>query len=441
MMMRELLIWRIYKMVKFIHTSDWHLGRRNYNSEERYRDNFRVIYRMIQQIKDMDGEDRPDFIFHTGDVFHNQNVDSNTFNYAIKIFQEFQKMEIPVYVIRGNHDADEEKYTNTFLHALEQVNLIKVVSTSLDPTKSIFEPLPGVRLYGVGHRYSSYKERLEEIIQSHPIEPDNVNILGLHTSVSGLDGSDSRSTIPGAIDFSANYLLDLDFHYIALGHHHGRSIYQPKRNGSTIAYSGSPEHWNNANWDKDGINDKKYVLFVDINNGKVNVTEIELKVRPKIYIQKEYHELDGAKAIDEIMELLENKNKEFESLVPLSIDSSKRIRYLPIINFHFTIGFHEEEFDYPFDRLKFRLENILHPASSIRIEPIHEDQKIEFFNEDDLYTKIIGNLYPENTEKVTDLLERSLRKRESLIEVTGSVNKAESELEEYLWRSYMEEAT
>jgi DNA repair exonuclease SbcCD nuclease subunit len=394
---------------------------------------------MIQQLKDMVEDKRPDFILHTGDLFHNQNVDSNTFNYVIKILQEFQILKIPVYVIRGNHDADEDKYKNTFLHALEQVNLIKLISTSLDPSKDVFEPIPRVRLYGIGHRYSSYRERVEEIIRVHPIEPDYINILGLHSRVSGLDGSDNRSTIPGAIEFSVNYLLDLDFHYVALGHHHGRSFYQPKRDGPIVAYCGSTEHWNNVNWNRDELNVKKFALLVEIDQGKVKITDLELQVRSKVYIDEEHHGSDAQKAIDDIMKILEQKDEEFKALVPLDIDSNKKIQYFPIINFRFTVGFREEEYDYPFDRLKFKMENILHSASSIRIEPILEYEEIKFVDENDLYSKVIENLYPENSEKIEDLLQRSLKKRESFIKETDSVNKAENKLEEYLWKTFMED--
>ena len=191
-------------MIKFIHTSDWHLGRKNYNSEERFKDNFRAIVELIQILKELSQhpEKKPDFILHTGDLFHNQNVDSNTFYRTISLFLEIKELNIPVYVIRGNHDADEGKYSNTFLHSLEQVKLIQLVSTSLSSEKAVFEPVHGVRLYGVGHRYAGYRQRLKKIMVSHPIETEYTNILALHAGVSGLDGSDNRISIPGFSDFS-----------------------------------------------------------------------------------------------------------------------------------------------------------------------------------------------------------------------------------------------
>ena len=429
-------------MIKFIHTSDWHLGRRSYNSEELYKDNFRVIIKLIQSIKKMEEQEKPDFILHAGDIFDSHKVDSRTFNFAIDIFSQFKDLKIPVYVIRGNHDANEESYRDTFLHALDRVGLIKVISTSLDANQKVFEPVKGVRLYGVGHKYVYYRERVKQIINAHPLNPSDINILCLHASVVGLEGSENRASTPGKDVFSANALLDFGFNYIALGHHHICSILQPKKNGPAIAYSGATEHWNRSNWN-DSFNNTKAALDVKIDKDTVEIVELELKVRPKIYLERKFHEINPEDAKDKILALIAEKDKEFKSFIPEGIEEEdERQKSLPLIYFYFTIGFLEEELNYPFDRIKLKLRNILQEGSSIRIESIVENEEIEFtdeHNEEELYLQIIEKLYPDSRDKFFEVLTHSIGKHESLFESTDNVKKTEDELAEYLWKTYMEE--
>ena len=52
--------------IQFVHTSDWHLGYTQYNKIERNRDFKDAALKLVDEIINI----KPDFVLHTGDVFH-----------------------------------------------------------------------------------------------------------------------------------------------------------------------------------------------------------------------------------------------------------------------------------------------------------------------------------------------------------------------------------
>ena len=437
-------------MVRFIHTSDWHLGKRSYRSIERYRDNFKAIAKLIEKIEEIHKQTPIDFILHAGDIFDSHNISARTLNNTIRLLTSIKELGIRLYLIRGNHDANEGDYRNTFLHVLEEVELVSLINTNRDIPPE--EPQQDVKIYGIPHRYTRYDDVLREVLREFPVDNDCINIMALHASVIGLEDSDKRNNIPSAkISFTAQGIGSMDFNYVALGHHHTTAIYrsEEEEEGYAIAYSGSTEHWSHANWIKGEDNDEKFALKVEIKNGKTDVERIPFSVRPKIKVEADFSGIDPDKAIQEIQEICRKKDQEFERFVPKELQGlekltqeqrKEKLNSLPIIYFEFRIDFDQKDKIDSLKDLKMSFQNILYEGSRVNVISEAKDKKrVVFSDEKELYRKVISAKYPEIAEEVYTALTTSLDNYSNLSKDGLSTEKIKRELREKIWRENMRE--
>ncbi|MCH8905748.1 MAG: exonuclease SbcCD subunit D [Candidatus Heimdallarchaeota archaeon] len=306
-------------MIKFAHTSDWHLGKRQDNDPERFDDNFKAINHIILQAL----EQKVDFFLICGDIFDRPNPHPRTLYLAHHYLQLLQKAKIPVYIVRGNHDVSQRFISENTLEFFEKLGLFWILENEMNE----FE-LEGmkIRLYGVGFVYDymgNLYESIDSLIENSPIDKDYYNILLLHASVSGLvtseglasDARPARSD-DDKMSGSALLLANYGFNYVALGHHH-RTAWTRMKN-SLIAYSGAPEHWNIRNWDGPGIPTTfKYWLLVEIEAGAdyPTITEISFPVRPKIYYLQDYREMSPNETVQKIKTDFESLNEDLPEAV------------------------------------------------------------------------------------------------------------------------------
>ncbi|MHA1192331.1 MAG: metallophosphoesterase [Promethearchaeota archaeon] len=75
--------------IKFIHVSDLHLGKRQYNLTERYKDYFRAF----QWILDLAISEKVDFLLVSGDLFDNKNVNPSVLSDVFYSIRDFIKKE------------------------------------------------------------------------------------------------------------------------------------------------------------------------------------------------------------------------------------------------------------------------------------------------------------------------------------------------------------
>ncbi len=86
--------------MQFIHIADNHLGRRQYNSDEREQDFYNSFNQCIDKIIDI----KPDFVVHSGDLFESPEPPINAIHTAMEGFYRLKQHNIPIYIIHGNHD-------------------------------------------------------------------------------------------------------------------------------------------------------------------------------------------------------------------------------------------------------------------------------------------------------------------------------------------------
>lgn len=230
--------------MKFIHTSDWHIGRLFQNisllDDQLY---------VLQQLKRYAIEHQIDALVVAGDIFDRSVPPADAVDALNCFLDEFTRaLNIPVIMISGNHDSAKrlrfgaQYMQDAGVYILSDIHNIE---TPIEVTSG--DQL--VRFYGIPyHDPVEVREAFDCDVRSYDeahtylvdkIKPQLANgipsVLISHCFIDGAQESDSERplSIGGADRVSYEPLSD--FSYVALGHLHG-----PQYKGHEhIRYSGS----------------------------------------------------------------------------------------------------------------------------------------------------------------------------------------------------------
>ena len=229
-------------MVKFLHTADWHIGRK-LQGKDLLEDQQYVMNNLISKID----ETKPDFLIIAGDLY-DRSVPSKE---ATTLLQELLvkiniECNIPIFAISGNHDSRERLaigeawfskhkfYLHTRLNQAFDKITIEDTDIYLLP---YFEPFEAREYFGdatLTTHNSATKRVIDEIYKN--IDMSKTNILVAHTFVSGgLETDSEREISVGTVENVAVEIFE-KFDYVALGHLHNPNAIKEER----IKYSGSP---------------------------------------------------------------------------------------------------------------------------------------------------------------------------------------------------------
>ena len=229
-------------MVKFLHTADWHIGRK-LQGKDLLEDQQYVMNDLISKID----ETKPDFLIIAGDLY-DRSVPSKE---ATILLQELLvkiniECNIPIFAISGNHDSRERLaigeawfskhkfYLHTRLNQAFDKITIEDTDIYLLP---YFEPFEAREYFGdatLTTHNSATKRVIDEIYKN--IDMSKTNILVAHTFVSGgLETDSEREISVGTVKNVAVEIFE-KFDYVALGHLHNPNAIKEER----IKYSGSP---------------------------------------------------------------------------------------------------------------------------------------------------------------------------------------------------------
>ena len=230
--------------MKFIHTSDWHIGRQFHNvsllADQRH-----VLNQLVEHIE----REAVDAVVIAGDIYDRSVPPAAAVELLDEVLNRIcNELGVPVLLIPGNHDSAERlrfgarQLRQAGLHIIGELNQInqpiKMVRRSLevhfygipynDPETVRNQFNVDVSTHDKAHRYLA-----EQIITAK--SADVPSILISHCFIDGWDESDSERplSIGGADRIS--YEAFAGFDYVALGHLHG-----PQHKGAAhIRYSGS----------------------------------------------------------------------------------------------------------------------------------------------------------------------------------------------------------
>ncbi len=229
-------------MVKFLHTADWHIGRK-LQGKDLLEDQQYVMNNLIRKID----ETKPDFLIIAGDLY-DRSVPSKE---ATTLLQELLvkiniECNIPIFAISGNHDSRERLAIGEawfskhkfYLHTRLNQAFYKITIEDADIyLLPYFEPFEAREYFEdstLTTHNSATKRVIDEIYKN--IDMSKTNILVAHTFVSGgLETDSEREISVGTVENVAVEIFE-KFDYVALGHLHNPNAIKEER----IKYSGSP---------------------------------------------------------------------------------------------------------------------------------------------------------------------------------------------------------
>lgn len=181
---------------------------------------------------------KPDFVLHTGDLFHTVRPTNRIINFAIRQILRVVNEGIPMVIISGNHDTPKQRTVGSVFSFFEvfsphlhlvhrnQYELIKLDSVAIHAIPHCLDQedfsreVAKVEIDG-GQRKAQDGQNMD------------FNILMLHGVVAGIPefsmGELAEQEIPSSY-------LEMPFDYVALGHYHRHCQVSPK-----AYYAGSTE--------------------------------------------------------------------------------------------------------------------------------------------------------------------------------------------------------
>ncbi|HCG8160411.1 exonuclease SbcCD subunit D [Vibrio parahaemolyticus] len=264
--------------MKFIHTSDWHLGRQFHNVSL-LEDQQAVLEQLIQYI-----ENNPvDAVIVAGDVYDRSVPPTIAIELLNRVVKRIcGELNTSMILISGNHDGAERLGFGSEQMKRSGLHIISNFEDMLTPVVIETKAAGHVAFYGMPYndpeqvRYV-YKEPVSTHDEAHKLLAEKIteqfqsehrNILISHCFVDGAIESESERplSIGGSDRVSHEHFLNFD--YVALGH-----LHQPQKKGEEyIRYSGSLMKYSFGEQ-----NQKKGFTLVEIGkDGFIGAEHIEL---------------------------------------------------------------------------------------------------------------------------------------------------------------------
>lgn len=260
--------------MKFLHLSDLHLGKRvngfSMIGDQKY---------ILAQILQIAQKERADGVILAGDIYDKPVPPAE----AVQIFDEFltklADMEIPVFLVSGNHDCAERIAFGAHLMRGKNVYISPVYDGAVEPVRLKDEfgeldlyLLPFLKPAIVRHAFedaqiSSYQDALQTAVEHMQIDRGRRNVLVAHQFVTGASRCDSEEISVGGVDNVEASVFDA-FDYVALGH-----IHSPQHVGrETVRYCGTPLKYSFSEADQE----KSVTVAELLEKGKVLIRQIPL---------------------------------------------------------------------------------------------------------------------------------------------------------------------
>ena len=257
--------------MKILHFSDTHLGYNDLdildenNVNQREADFYDAFNQVVQQIKTI----KPEYIIHTGDLFHRASPSNRAITFALEKIKEINELNIPFVLIAGNHSTPRTNLSSPILKIFENYENI-YVSYNQEYKKIEFEDIV---FHTLPHMNDDTIANSQiELCESNIVETKK-NIMMLHCSV----GAWYLMQEFGEWVYPTNkeYIFE-KMDYVALGHWHGFGSVGKHEN---VYYSGSTERTSL----NDKRNSKGFVLAT--LEDKLDIEYKEIAIRPIIQKQ------------------------------------------------------------------------------------------------------------------------------------------------------------
>jgi len=254
--------------LKILHFSDTHLGFSDLDIVNSDGVNMREadFYRAFSDIIDSVIELKPNYVIHTGDLFHRASPTNRAIAFALKEIGRLNSANIPLIMIAGNHEAPKTKALSPILKIFDTFENVYV---AYEQKGEIFK-FKDIDFFCLPH-INSPEQSIQELERfEQNIDLDKNRVLLMHCSVGRyyLMQEFGEWVYPK----DKEYLFGM-FDYVALGHWHSFGAVGKFNN---VYYAGSSERTSSS----DRRNHKGYVT-VDLN-GDLKVKHHPIKLRTSL---------------------------------------------------------------------------------------------------------------------------------------------------------------
>ena len=240
--------------MKFLHTSDWHIGRQLHN-QSLLEDQKHVLLQLVAYAR----QQQVDAVIVAGDIYDRSVPPSDAVALLSEVLNELvMVLNIPVVMIAGNHDGHQrlafaaQQMTTSGLHIIgpltQEVQAITLKGKNGD---AVFYAIPycDPTTVRVIHdcEASTHQQAMEVLLkQVHQHDSQGLaKVVISHCFIDGASESDSERPLSmgGADRISADIFTP--FNYVALGHLHGpqfKGAPHVRYSGSLLKYSFSEQH-------------------------------------------------------------------------------------------------------------------------------------------------------------------------------------------------------
>ena len=274
-------------MVKFLHTADWHIGRK-LQGKDLLEDQQGVLDNLITEMKKIN----PDFLIIAGDLY-DRSVPSKG---ATALLQELLvkiniECNVPIFAISGNHDSRERLAIGDAWFSKHKFYLYTRLEQAFDRISyedtdiyllPYFEPFEAREYFEdatLTTHNAATKRVIDEIYKN--LDTNKTNILVAHTFVSGgLETDSEREISVGTVENVAVEVFD-KFDYVALGHLHNPNAIKEER----LKYSGSPMAYSFSE-----ASQTKGMRLVEVTKESYSEEFIPLKQKRKLHNISAFYE-------------------------------------------------------------------------------------------------------------------------------------------------------
>ena len=286
---------------------------------------------------------KPDFVLHSGDLFHTVRPTNRIINFAIRQILRVVGAQIPMVIISGNHDTPKQRTVGSVFSFFEVLSpLLHVVYRNRYELIKLGE----VAVHAIPHclNQEDFSQELAKVKLGHgPPTTDNgrdfrFNILMLHGVVAGIREFSIGELAEQEIPTSS---LERGFDYVALGHYH--RFCQVESGGY---YAGSTERLSMSE-----LGQKKGFVEVDLQTKEVKFHSVPAREMIE-FPSLDARELDQKQILLEIEKRVQAENME-ERIVRLRVTDIpehvynsldfRKIAELKSRTFHFDLKFEKKE--------------------------------------------------------------------------------------------------
>jgi len=290
--------------MRFAHLADVHLGHRQYGLWERALDYTRAFTRAVDEVLAR----KLSFVLIAGDLFDSRLPAAFAVRAAFRDLGRLKAAGIPVYAVRGNHDAVETVRGGNYLHLLADAGLIRY----LEAPERTYEDLQvggeRIRILGFGCSPEAFLQTSIEAVKRAVDPSADLNIMMLHQTFDKVEAREQSYLLPTAYFYDERLK---PVQYYAMGHIHEQGVKHPEL---PAYYPGSLETWDLEDAETTECNAAtreakrrpqrpKGFLVVELQRGRLRVEPVVLPNRRAVHLHFQYREVDPKDVSEQVLSL------------------------------------------------------------------------------------------------------------------------------------------